>query len=465
MRVSTLLFLFALMLAFQFAPASADTIPTGCHAITPDEQAALKEAGAVIPSNGQFCDSDKTLLFGACPESPYAYLETKKTGSNVDVAHLNADYACRLSKFLKAADAAGKNIRITSAYRSVALQADLYKSYLAKGGAPVAPPGRSRHNFGIAADLTFDGVWPNYGAGNNNTALCLQRLPSCKWAHDNSTTFGLKWPMLVEPWHVEPGTDVKGLAQLPTDPAYWSSDAGTTYAGTPLMSYPTLPQPSVVNSIAPVGTPTASPVTTPTQTPAATQPQICSPQFSCTGNVTYYHTSSCATQVYQVCQYGCASSGTACATSATSTSATSTQTNLTGTSTSIGTSTDITNSNDNTNTDSTGPSVSDILNSIANSVSFTATDVGTSTSLAFTLNPETGEVVQLGAPQNSTSTVAPGTITSIQPVAGQQTFVSTDIGNTVTGQYVPQQASSGFQTILNNLQSALIWALNVLKQL
>ncbi len=36
-------------------------------------------------------------------------------------------------------------------------------------------------------------------------------------------------------------------------------------------------------------------------------PQFCEPKFACTGNVLYYHTSSCARQVYEACPYGCAS--------------------------------------------------------------------------------------------------------------------------------------------------------------
>lgn len=40
---------------------------------------------------------------------------------------------------------------ITSGYRSAAQQAQLFASR--RGGLPVAPPGRSTHNFGLAVDL------------------------------------------------------------------------------------------------------------------------------------------------------------------------------------------------------------------------------------------------------------------------------------------------------------------------
>lgn len=50
---------------------------------------------------------------------------------------------------------AGIDIEFISGYRSTARQAALYKAYLARGktGTPVAPPGRSYHNFGLAVDF------------------------------------------------------------------------------------------------------------------------------------------------------------------------------------------------------------------------------------------------------------------------------------------------------------------------
>jgi len=470
LSVAFLLFASAIGIVAVFvlvnAPLARAQIAPGCHAITDAERAALKEVGANIPSSGQFCDKDKELIYGAgCPEDPRAYLLTKSKQSPDHVQGLNSDFACRLYKFLKAADAEGKNVTLNSGYRSIPRQAEIYRVFMANGGrgAPVAPPGRSKHNYGIAYDLHYDGQHSNFRLGNGNTAKCLQILPSCKWAHDNAARFGLRYPMLVEPWHIEPGTGVRGIQQLPSDSAYWASDSGTNYNGAPFVPYQPLPQPNIMNSPTPIGTPSQTP-TTQTQNQTTNQPQICDPKFSCTGNVTYYQTSSCTTQVYQVCQYGCATSGTACATS-TSTAATSTR-NLTGTSTDIGTGINISNTNSNDNDDTaTGPSVSELLDRMVNSISFTSTDVGTSTSLAFRLNPETGDVEALSpSRQGSTSAIAAGVITSIQPLPGQQTFTSGDLGNTFNTSYAPQQNST-FATILNNLQSALVWALNVLKGL
>lgn len=54
----------------------------------------------------------------------------------------------------------------TYGYRSLELQADLYKKYL-QGGPKAAPAGQSAHNFGLAIDIVLDasnapGLQPNW---------------------------------------------------------------------------------------------------------------------------------------------------------------------------------------------------------------------------------------------------------------------------------------------------------------
>lgn len=75
---------------------------------------------------------------------------------------------------------------ISSLDRDTAQQAKLYARYQAQGGAPVAPPGRSNHNHGVAADLSYE---------DDNAKA---------WAHANAAKYGLRFPMNNEPWHVEP---------------------------------------------------------------------------------------------------------------------------------------------------------------------------------------------------------------------------------------------------------------------
>ncbi len=207
------------------AEPTASAIFAGCHEITPEERTGLLAMGALIPSSGMFCDKDKALLYGGCETNPYPYLQTKdKTGRPDTVSGLNSDFACRLSKFLKAADAAGQNITIASGYRSVELQKQLYDKYIACGkcGAPVAPPGSSKHNFGLAVDLSFSGQ-----RGPTNTSLCMSSIPACNWAHTNFAQFNLRYPMEYEPWHIEPAGAVNGKQQ-PLPQTGWTGDQSST---------------------------------------------------------------------------------------------------------------------------------------------------------------------------------------------------------------------------------------------
>lgn len=89
-------------------------------------------------------------------------------------------------------------IGISSLDRSNEHQAQLYANAQAKYGANanqwVAPPGRSNHNRGLAADLSFE---------DDNAR---------KWAHENAAKYGLAFPLGNEAWHVEPA-DARGATQ------------------------------------------------------------------------------------------------------------------------------------------------------------------------------------------------------------------------------------------------------------
>ncbi len=100
---------------------------------------------------------------------------------------LDGLFASRLQAFIGAAKASGFDISVNSGFRSVERQAQLYAQ--SNGSGMVAPPGRSYHNYGLAADL-------QYGPGAR------------EWAHANASKYGLNYPMLngkpYEPWHIEP---------------------------------------------------------------------------------------------------------------------------------------------------------------------------------------------------------------------------------------------------------------------
>ena len=116
------------------------------------------------------------------------YLTSDKDESHLD---FNQGFGTSLAPFLSAADEAGYNIQIYSGFRSPEHQGRLYDAALEKYGSEaaarkwVAPPGKSQHNHGGAADLRF-------GSDEART-----------WAHDNAVDFGLNFRMDYEPWHIE----------------------------------------------------------------------------------------------------------------------------------------------------------------------------------------------------------------------------------------------------------------------
>jgi hypothetical protein len=95
-----------------------------------------------------------------------------------------------LARMLQDAPAEVK-IGITSGYRSPEVQERLWQEALVKYGSPekarkwVAPPGRSQHNHGAAADLEY--LSPE----------------AQEWVHANAERYGLAFPLSNEAWHVE----------------------------------------------------------------------------------------------------------------------------------------------------------------------------------------------------------------------------------------------------------------------
>jgi hypothetical protein len=102
---------------------------------------------------------------------------------------MDANFASRLTALIAAS---GGQISIGSGYRSVERQAQLFANAVKKYGSEsaarrwVAPPGKSNHGRGVAADLKF----------NTPQARAL--------AHKLAPQFGLIFPMDYEPWHIEP---------------------------------------------------------------------------------------------------------------------------------------------------------------------------------------------------------------------------------------------------------------------
>jgi muramidase (phage lysozyme) len=126
------------------------------------------------------------------PMSAASSLQSFSTKDPSHVQGLDGNFQNQLLQFLQAAKQEGHSIRLYSGYRSPERQKELYANAVKKYGSPeaarkwVAPPGRSRHNFGIAADLDF-------ASGEAR-----------QWAHQNARRFGMHFRMGHEPWHIEP---------------------------------------------------------------------------------------------------------------------------------------------------------------------------------------------------------------------------------------------------------------------
>lgn len=115
------------------------------------------------------------------------------------VADMDSSMQDRLAALLQAApDDIRDDLGIWSGARSVEHQRKLWKKALktygsaAKARKWVAPPGRSNHNHGKAADLSYRGQ-------------SLKHAPEnvIRWLHDNASTFGLHFPLAHENWHIE----------------------------------------------------------------------------------------------------------------------------------------------------------------------------------------------------------------------------------------------------------------------
>lgn len=116
-------------------------------------------------------------------------------------SRLDPDYAARVAQLVQAADQelGPRALTITSAYRSPELQAQLFAAAVKKYGSEeaarkwVAPPGRSKHNSGMAVDF----------ADASGSMLRDPNSREAQWIKANAARFGLDVPMSWEPWQVE----------------------------------------------------------------------------------------------------------------------------------------------------------------------------------------------------------------------------------------------------------------------
>lgn len=138
------------------------------------------------------------------------YIPNKRATSDADTPKqsgkggLNPVFWERLSKLINDAKAKGYKVTITSGLRPYSRQLKLWNNSsrpCSQRSKWVACPGGSRHGWGIAADLKYNGKSCDQNHWNCNAAAT--------WVHNNASKYGLKFRMKHEPWHIEP-SQVKG---------------------------------------------------------------------------------------------------------------------------------------------------------------------------------------------------------------------------------------------------------------
>lgn len=145
-----------------------------------------------------------------------AFLKTRLVGKSADhIDNLRPEMQTRLAQLISAAPPGiREKLGIYSGARSVERQRELWEAALVKYGSPeearkwVAPPGKSNHNHGSAADLSYDGK-----------SLAQAPADVVAWVHQNAGNYGLKFPLANENWHVEM-VETRGGKGFKADPRF-----------------------------------------------------------------------------------------------------------------------------------------------------------------------------------------------------------------------------------------------------
>lgn len=147
---------------------------------------------------------------------------------------MNDEFRMGLASMVASApDDVRAGIKISSGYRSPERQQKLWNEALQKYGSEaaarkwVAPPGRSNHNHGKAADIKF----------TTDAAR--------DWAHANAAQYNLAFPLSNEPWHIELASARGGNASAPAT----ASAPGPTAAAQAMPGFApiSIPAPPPVN--------------------------------------------------------------------------------------------------------------------------------------------------------------------------------------------------------------------------
>ncbi|WP_246649967.1 transglycosylase SLT domain-containing protein [Rhizobium laguerreae] len=144
-----------------------------------------------------------------------SFLQTRTDKGAPAIDGLQDTFAVKLSRMLQSAPPEiRESLGVFSGARSNERQAELWQAALKKYGSIdearrwVAPPGKSEHNHGNAADLSYNGQ-----------SLANAPADVVKWLHDNAGQYGLKFPLGNENWHIEDDSTRGGTGtRPPVDP-------------------------------------------------------------------------------------------------------------------------------------------------------------------------------------------------------------------------------------------------------
>lgn len=155
-------------------------------------------------SNENNINNGRTLIV----QNGTFYLPNQRATSDADTPKgtgeygLNIDFWNMLSKLINDAKSNGYNVTVSDGWRPYSRQSQTWLTAAHKCDVNwVACPGGSRHGFGIAADLKYDGS-SCQGNWNCNSAAA--------WVHNNASKYGLTFRLSNEPWHIEPSNTVGG---------------------------------------------------------------------------------------------------------------------------------------------------------------------------------------------------------------------------------------------------------------
>ncbi len=167
------------------APTCAGSLPSGCRCATD------RDIAAGLPAGKPVCSADVQATNADASGEAKQYLKSLIQGGRcgpyqTSVEQLNPQFAICAARFLKDATAREPRLRIVSAFRSAQHQAYLCGGGCGQVNGPCAAAGQSKHQQGIALDLT---------TGTYILPASLKQM---------ARGYGLHFPVRNDSGHMEP---------------------------------------------------------------------------------------------------------------------------------------------------------------------------------------------------------------------------------------------------------------------